>query len=135
MDQADALHEMLNVLQRANEPEVLVYTGYTIEELRRAGGAPFRLLARIDILVDGPFIIERPSTLVWRGSDNQRVHLLTPRARQHAGAARRAWGPLRSMQYMLEPGGRLVVVGIPHRRFREDLASATARRGIDWEAR
>jgi anaerobic ribonucleoside-triphosphate reductase activating protein len=48
----------------------LVYSGYTYEELRRAGKT---LLRKIDILIDGPYMREVPQTEAWAGSGNQRV--------------------------------------------------------------
>ena len=51
------------------------YTGYTYEFLRSQGTpAQQALLDEIDVLVDGPFLLERRTlSLPWRGSDNQRV--------------------------------------------------------------
>src|SRR3954447_16611443 len=52
---------------------VMVFTGYTIEQLRdRPEPEVADLLARTDILVDGPYIREQPDTLRrWIGSTNQ----------------------------------------------------------------
>jgi len=51
------------------------YTGWTYEYLRDAGTpAQQALLEELDVLVDGPFILEqRTLALPWRGSRNQRV--------------------------------------------------------------
>ena len=54
---------------------LMAYSGYTYEELiaMHSEGVD-RLLAIIDYLVDGPFILaERDLTLLFRGSANQRV--------------------------------------------------------------
>jgi anaerobic ribonucleoside-triphosphate reductase activating protein len=60
---------------------VMVYSGYTLEELRASPDpAVADLLAHIDILVDGPYRRELPETeRRWIGSTNQRVHFLGPR--------------------------------------------------------
>lgn len=60
---------------------VMVFTGYTLEEARSlADPAVARLLELTDILVDGPFIRERPERRRrWIGSENQRIHFLTDR--------------------------------------------------------
>lgn len=54
---------------------VMAYTGWTYEHLLQDGSeAQKALLAEVDILVDGPFLIaERTLNLPWRGSRNQRV--------------------------------------------------------------
>lgn len=57
----------------------VVYTGFTIEELKQD---PFALacLGSIDVLIDGPYDASRPErTLLARGSTNQRFHFLTGR--------------------------------------------------------
>ena len=56
---------------------VLLYSGYTLEELQalsRENEAVARLLGHTDILIDGPFIeAERDISLAFRGSRNQRI--------------------------------------------------------------
>ncbi|HAO94312.1 MAG: hypothetical protein A2X93_05250 [Deltaproteobacteria bacterium GWC2_56_8] len=57
----------------------VVYTGFTIEELNKDEAAREALIY-IDVLVDGPFIEqEKETTLLARGSSNQRLHFLTNR--------------------------------------------------------
>jgi anaerobic ribonucleoside-triphosphate reductase activating protein len=60
---------------------VMVFSGYTIEELKaRAEPEVADLIATTDILVDGPYDREQPDTeRRWIGSRNQRIHFLTPR--------------------------------------------------------
>lgn len=57
--------------------DVIVYTGYTYEqllEMAEKDPAIQAFLQQIDILVDGPFILaQRNLELKFRGSDNQRV--------------------------------------------------------------
>lgn len=51
------------------------YSGWTFEHLRDHGTeAQKALLSELDVLVDGPFLLEqRTLALPWRGSRNQRV--------------------------------------------------------------
>ena len=51
------------------------YTGWAFEHLRDEGTAAQRaLLAELDVLVDGPFLLDqRTLALPWRGSTNQRL--------------------------------------------------------------
>lgn len=50
------------------------YTGFTVEELIRNGGAQLELLKAVDVLVDGPYIHRlRNVSLPFRGSSNQRI--------------------------------------------------------------
>ena len=54
--------------------EVASYSGYTFEELLDGSEAQKELLASIDILIDGPFVLaERSLEVPFRGSRNQRI--------------------------------------------------------------
>jgi anaerobic ribonucleoside-triphosphate reductase activating protein len=61
--------------------DILAYSGYTFEELTKLAEQDKyieKLLAVIDSLVDGPFILEeRDLTLEFRGSRNQRFLKMT----------------------------------------------------------
>lgn len=54
---------------------LMIYTGYLLEELEKMKiPAVKRLLELADLLVDGPFVLEKRNlTLCYRGSENQRV--------------------------------------------------------------
>lgn len=60
---------------------VMLFTGRRYEQLIETGNQAIKhLLSQIDILVDGPFIESlTDSQLLWRGSSNQRIRLLTNR--------------------------------------------------------
>jgi anaerobic ribonucleoside-triphosphate reductase activating protein len=60
---------------------VMVFSGYTVEDLRaRSEPEVADLIALTDILVDGPYDRDRPDTeRRWIGSTNQRIHFLTDR--------------------------------------------------------
>ena len=54
--------------------EVASYSGYTFEELLEGSEEQKALLAAIDILIDGPFLLEEKSLEIpFRGSKNQRI--------------------------------------------------------------
>jgi anaerobic ribonucleoside-triphosphate reductase activating protein len=60
---------------------VMVYTGFTLTELRLKPENA-ELLSLIDVLVDGPYVREQPEQQRrWVGSANQQVHFLTDRYR------------------------------------------------------
>ena len=60
---------------KAEGLHLMSYSGYTLEELEgRGDAATDELLGLLDMLVDGPYIEdERNLTLIYRGSENQRV--------------------------------------------------------------
>ena len=73
-EQVEALLE-LGKLIKDEGLSLMSYSGYTLEELRdRHDAATDELLSILDVLVDGRFIeAERNLTLLYRGSENQRV--------------------------------------------------------------
>lgn len=129
-DQAEALAAFLDLLTAERDVEVLVYTGFTLEELRaRPNAAP--LLARIDLLIDGPFLTDAPNTTRWRGSDNQRVHLLSPRAARYAEEQDAPWPEPRPLQVQSLGGGAYRIIGIPRRGDLTAYHAAMAARGFE----
>jgi len=63
---------------RAAGLSVLVFSGFTVEEIRaRPGGDD--LLALIDVLIDGRYLAGQRHGRGLRGSANQRIHLLGER--------------------------------------------------------
>lgn len=78
--QAAALVRLVDLVRESKDLTVLSFTGFTRRALERHGTAAQQaLLERLDILVDGPYLPERHADLAWRGSANQRVHLLSDR--------------------------------------------------------
>jgi anaerobic ribonucleoside-triphosphate reductase activating protein len=89
---------------------VMVFSGYTIDEIRRmTDPAVAELFAHTDILVDGPYIRELPETRRrWIGSSNQQIHFLTNRY----GAADPRWLMKNTLEIRLNDG-ELTVNGFP----------------------
>lgn len=80
MAQAAALADLTDRLRAARDWSVMSYSGFTLDHLRRHGtAAQHALLARLDVLVDGPYLRDQHAPLRWRGSRNQRVRYLTGR--------------------------------------------------------
>ncbi|SDV48915.1 4Fe-4S cluster-binding domain-containing protein [Chitinasiproducens palmae] len=115
-DQPEALLALLAALRAAPgaaQRDVLVYSGHPIESiaatLARAEGL-------IDALVSDPFEIDTPQSLALRGSDNQRLHLLTPLGQARlASYERRRAGVDRALDAMFDDDGSVWFAGIPAR--------------------
>lgn len=97
---------------RAQRPELstMAYSGYRLEWLRRrCDPGTDALLARLDLLVDGPYIRRRHAALRWRGSANQRLILLTDR---HAGVLDEP-DVSAGLEVGIDHTGALLVTGVP----------------------
>lgn len=71
--QAEGFCELAEIL-RARGYEIASYTGFTFEQLLKGTEAQKKLLSLLDVLVDGPFVLEQRSLeLAFRGSANQRI--------------------------------------------------------------
>lgn len=110
-DQPDALRELLKLFRTRCAGDLLVFSGYANERLFAQHAD---ILALADVLISEPFVAHAGQTLALRGSDNQRVFLLTPLARERypADLDRRAWEPQRRLDLMME-GDDLWMAGIP----------------------
>ncbi len=128
--QAAALAVLLQQVRASTDLDVMVYSGYTIEEIRAGNAAMGRLLAQVDILVDGRFQVEAGNRKLWRGSDNQRIHLLTPRAERYRPLVDGEYEDRRPLHVHWTPAGELRIVGIPARGFVAAFRQRMAGQGI-----
>ena len=76
--QAAALADLLDiVLKKRPEMTVISYTGYVMENLIRPDAE--KMIAKLDLLIDGPYVKTLNDNKGLRGSSNQRFHFLTSR--------------------------------------------------------
>ena len=71
--QADAFTELARRIKTETDKTIWCWTGFTLEEIQ-ADPQLAQMLPWLDVLVDGPFILEqRDTSLLFRGSPNQRI--------------------------------------------------------------
>ncbi|MCD7041065.1 radical SAM protein [Pseudomonas sp. MAFF 311095] len=112
-DQFDALRSLLEGLRRLSELDILVYSGYSLEQL----DAPLlQTKGLIDALISDPYIEALSQTMALRGSDNQRLSLLTPLGRARLGHYERPLEPTdKALDLMFDESGSVWMAGIPRR--------------------
>lgn len=109
-EQPAALAEVLRFWRRRSATSILVFTGYEIEDV-----APWlgRNPGLVDGLMTGPYRSGLGQTIAMRGSDNQRLHKLTPLG-QEFGAFDRPLTPAdRTLDVMFDEDGAAWFAGIP----------------------
>lgn len=108
-DQPEALLALLRGLRRLSASDILVYSGHSYERLRHLLEIADGL---IDALISDPFDLDAPQTQMLRGSDNQRLHCLTPLGHQHFSAMPRS---VKALDVMFDDDGSVWFAGIPSR--------------------
>lgn len=108
--QAGPLALLIDLVRARRDLSVLAYTGFTLEHLRRRGtDDQRRLLGRLDLLIDGPYLAHRHADLRWRGSANQRIHRLTGRHDDVGDGTEPGVG----LQFEVSAAGHLQWLGVP----------------------
>ena len=80
--QSEQLVRLIDRVRTARDLGVVCYTGHIYESLQQQSAEGVNaLLARIDLLIDGPYVRSKHANLRWRASTNQRLIALTERYR------------------------------------------------------
>lgn len=78
--QSEQLATMLEEIKEKRDYGVIIYSGFLKEDLEKNKDKGVqRLLKHIDILIDGHYMQELDDGKPYRGSSNQRIHLITDR--------------------------------------------------------
>ena len=71
--QVEGFTELARRIKTETDKTIWCWTGFTLEEIQ-ASAQMSQMLPYLDVLVDGPFILEQRDTdLLFRGSPNQRI--------------------------------------------------------------
>jgi len=103
--QAAALYALLEALRARTDLSVLVFSGYTIAEIRAQELGP-SILGLVDVLVDGRYRAREHLAEDVRGSANQQIHLLTDRYCLKEVEATPA------AEIVIDPSGAVLLTGV-----------------------
>lgn len=130
--QAQGLSEMIEILKAQSDLSVVTFTGHTLQQIQERNDFWWsKLLSLSDILIDGEYIEELASDLLWRGSSNQKIYFLTDRY-QHLEPLKHHRG--RYLEFDVTQEGELIMIGIPSPKFHRTLTEKLAQRGIQLES-
>ncbi|NTF64969.1 4Fe-4S single cluster domain-containing protein [Rhizobium rhizogenes] len=112
-DQPNALKELLTEIRALTQADVLIFSGHPIELLvQHLNEMP----GLVDALISDPYLFDAPQTLALRGSDNQRLSLLTPLGKaRFSSYQREATMADRKFDLMMDDSGQFWMAGIPGR--------------------
>lgn len=125
LDQPDALAIVLSHWRSLSRRSALLFTGHDFADQRGWFAAHPGL---VDAVIAGPFDARAPQTLVLRGSDNQRLHVLTSLGEEFSAYERPADARDRRLDVAFDDNGYAWFAGIPTRgdlgRLRRVMAAA-----------
>ncbi len=109
----------------------MAYTGYRVEWLLQRGTDQQRaLLAALDLMVDGPYVERFHAPVLWRGSANQRLLILSDRYRDDV---RERQDTPAGVVIDIDDSGFTFVGVPPFPRFREVFETSLRTRGLELE--
>ncbi len=122
--QALELLELIG-LMRAKTKDIIIYSGFTKEELIERDNCR-AILEKIAVLIDGPYIKDRPRAFL-RGSDNQRIHILDESIKdKYEEFIKNGVNKIQNFTI----GQSVISAGIHEPNFREDLQARLAGKGL-----
>lgn len=102
--QAEGLHSLVTLL-REKDYGIIVFSGFYLHEIMKM---PYgeKILANIDVLIDGRFVKEELAVDGLRGSNNQTIHIFTNR-----------YSPIelmnRNTEILIDTNGNIQITGFP----------------------
>jgi anaerobic ribonucleoside-triphosphate reductase activating protein len=131
-EQPEALAALLDGVARRRRHDgwdVLCYTGVEEDEFARRCPDAY---STVDVLVTGPYQVDRPTDLIWRGSANQRMVLLTELGLDRYSRYVDATTQRPPLQVQLDGDG-FFLIGVPRTGDRARLRRRLAARGIELD--
>jgi anaerobic ribonucleoside-triphosphate reductase activating protein len=129
-EQAPALTLLFKMICQYSALDILVYSGLTLEQIRTGTKPMQELLEHVDVLVDGPYRQDLPTKKIWRGSDNQEMHILNKRAMYYHEFMKKEYNQGRPLQVAMDNNDSLHIIGIPETGFLDQLKSRMQNRGV-----
>ena len=120
--QAEELAGLIKRLKEETALDIMLYSGYTMKELRAENNIFINyILNHSDLLVDGEYKEELNTNKIYRGSDNQVIHFLSPKYEAFKTIMEKTEN--RSVEFVYK-NDELFVVGIPAKGFDQSFWTA-----------
>ena len=115
--QFDEVFRLIKVIKENTDLDIIIYTGYKLNDLIKKYGNEF--CEYIDILIDGEYIEELDHGEELRGSSNQKIHFLSNKYKK--AVLKLAESQKREIQFDILGNNELFMIGIPPKGFYEKL--------------
>ena len=112
-DQPEGLIGLVRAIKKIRSIDILIYSGHPLE---RIASVLEDMEGLVDVVISDPFLVSKKQTLALRGSDNQRMTLLTPLGQARFGCADRVRNTEDDhLDLMMDDNGSAWMAGIPKR--------------------
>lgn len=130
--QLGEVRELAERVKKGTELDVMLFSGYNLEELREAyGEEAMRLLELTDIFVDGEYVRSLNHNTMYRGSNNQEVYFFTEKYR---GVKEQILSSQkRDFSFEVSDTGEVYFIGIPPAGFYEAFIERIGGQGDERE--
>lgn len=108
-DQPEALYELVNTFEARYGDDILVYTGYQLDELTEKNDPMIEgTIKKIAVLIDGNYIQEMDSGKGLAGSKNQKIYVM-----KHQQKYQDAENWERQLMCILREDNSIWMIGVP----------------------
>jgi anaerobic ribonucleoside-triphosphate reductase activating protein len=126
-DQPEALIHLLAQIRSTTSIDIFVYSGHPFEKIALTVE---KCQGTIDALISDPYDENASQTLALRGSDNQRLHFLTPLGETRFRPFERALKSSdKTFDIMFDEAGTIWLAGVPRRDDMRRLKTILAKEG------
>ena len=117
--QPAGMAELIGLLRKSTKLDIMVYTGYTLQELQQQNNVNINyILSNIDLLIDGEYIEELNHNKIYRGSDNQQIWFLSAKYLPFKEKMENTCN--RSLEFVFR-NGEVFTIGLPAKNFQRDF--------------
>jgi anaerobic ribonucleoside-triphosphate reductase activating protein len=111
---AKELIEIIERVKQIRDLGIIMYTGYTLEELQQKNNQEvIKLISLCDLVIDGRYIAELNNNLGLRGSTNQNVNQITTRYKNFVETVYKETARQIEIQYNEK---EIKIIGLPDKR-------------------
>ena len=115
--QAQELIMLVKRIKNETDLDIMLYSGYSFEELLPQYGVEFFQL--VDIFIDGEYIDNLNNGTLYRGSDNQQIYFFTEKYKPFAEKIIHSKN--RSFEFACNEDNELFLIGLPPKGFYYNL--------------
>ena len=120
--QYEELKELVEQVKEKTNLDIMLYSGYKLEELTFRHGESF--FKNIDIFIDGSYVDSLNNDNLYRGSENQKIYFFTKKYKKYKKVIESSKN--RSVDFEIKSDNEIYLVGIPPKGIYEKVLKKIA---------